>query len=153
MYRVRLATDIARRAAATLVLMLAVPLAGCGSTQVMTDGMATWRGAGVEQVIGQWGYPDEDKTVAGHHLLVWHRNSSFYAPRYDNSTVWVNGRFVDVTATVWDRIPTSCTRILEIDRANRVIAWEWKGNDCCTSLGSGWCARLARPGVPLPARQ
>lgn len=140
-------------AAAVVCAVTGALLAGCGSTEAMDHAMATWKGAPLEEVVDRWGYPDEDKVVAGHRLIVWHRESTRYRPTTEFTTGYVRGAPVPVTVRYWERVRSSCSRMVEIDRAERVIGWQWKGDDCCMSLSSGWCANLARPGVKLPARQ
>jgi len=90
-------------------------LSGCGTKTVMNSIMSSWEGYHIDKVINQWGYPDYEKTVAGHKLLVWEHNKSEF---YTGST---NALY---------KIKEYCTRTFEVDDKNIVISWEWKGNNC-----------------------
>ncbi len=90
-------------------------LSGCGTKTVMNSIMSSWEGCHIDKVIDQWGYPDYEKTVAGHKLFVWEHNKSEF--------------YTGSTNTLY-KIKEYCTRTLEVDDNNIVISWEWKGNDC-----------------------
>lgn len=90
----------------TRITLLSLALAGCASGGAMTGIMSSWRGASLDQAVAQWGYPIEERNVAGKRLVVW-------------------GGAAQSVGTVWQ-----CTRILEVDGANTVVGWQWEGNNC-----------------------
>ena len=71
--------------------------------------MSSWTGSNVNEVIKSWGYPDEEKTIAGKHLYIWTRELT------------VN----NLAVQKWN-----CTRTFEVNPENIVIGWQWEGNNC-----------------------
>ena len=121
-------------AAAVLTTMLG----GCasGAFGVMDGIMSSWAGASTDEVMLQWGYPHEERKIAGKTLLVWQRNVQLTMPatattigtanrigstNYYSGTTTVSGGGVSNWA---------CVRILEISDQNKVISWQWEGNNC-----------------------
>lgn len=120
----------------TLPVFIAA-LTGCasGGFGTMDRVMSSWQGANVDQVIAQWGYPHEERKIAGRTLLVWHRNVQMTMPAVASSSGTVNkigGTAYVNTTTTYSGGGTSswaCTRILEV-KENTVVSWQWEGNNC-----------------------
>jgi hypothetical protein len=119
-------------------LIVAVTLSACvsGGPGVMDRIMVSWMGASADEVMRQWGYPHEERNVAGKKLLVWHRNVQLAMPVTATTTGTANrvgpSTYYSGTTTVsgggvsnW-----SCVRILEVNSENRVVNWQWEGNNC-----------------------
>lgn len=112
-------------------------LTGCasGGFGTMDRIMASWQGASVDQVIAQWGYPHEERRVAGRTLLVWNRDMQLSMPATATTTGTANRigstAYVNTTTTYsgGGTSSWSCTRILEI-RDDKVHSWQWEGNNC-----------------------
>jgi hypothetical protein len=79
--------------------------------KAMEKALDSWIGFPVEKVIQTWGYPDEEKTVAGHKLYVWGKPTTLDAP--------------------------FCSRTLEVDENNVVKSWEYSGGNCPFSWAKG----------------
>lgn len=103
---------------------------------IMDGIMSSWIGASVDDVMRQWGYPHEERNIADKKLLVWHRNVQLVIPAVATTTGTANRigatTFYSGTTTVsgggvsnW-----SCVRVLEVNSANRVVSWQWEGNNC-----------------------
>src|SRR5579884_1996351 len=105
-----------------------VALLGCASAPFMDQVMASWRGASLSDVIAQWGYPDQEQTVGGHHLFRWFTSKQFSTPAVASTTIIGNTAFTDVSGG--GTITGTCTRTLEVDAANTVIGGQWQGNNC-----------------------
>lgn len=92
-----------------------------GVKSTMNKIMDSWNGEHIDSVIDNWGYPSNEKTVAGHNLYIW-----------DNGTALTENKWGTVLLE-----QQSCTRIFEVDKNNTIIKWQWKGVDCpatyCTS--------------------
>ena len=121
-----------------LLLAVSASLTGCasGGFGAMDRIMSSWVGASADEVMGQWGYPHEERSIAGRKLLVWHRNVQLTMPATATTTGTANRvggtTFYSGTTTVsgggvsnW-----SCVRILEVDSSNKVVSGQWEGNNC-----------------------
>jgi hypothetical protein len=118
-------------------LMCASFLFGCsGGAGLMNGIMQSWQGSSVDEVISQWGFPHEEKVIAGRKILVWHRNMQALMPlvatTQGSATVVGNTAFYGGTTTYTGGgvINGSCVRILEVDDNNVVKSWQWEGNNC-----------------------
>ena len=78
--------------------------------------MNSWQGENIDTVIKYWGYPSEEKNIAGHKLLYWYQNQN---PQYIQTS--------NYTGTVTQEY---CTRILEVNKYNIVSSWQYEGNNC-----------------------
>ena len=98
--------------------------------------MSSWKGASLDEVMRQWGYPHEERVIAGKRLYIWNRQTTTALPAIASSTgtstLVGNTVFHSGTTTVagggtsgWN-----CTRILEVNAQNRVVGWQWDGNNC-----------------------
>ena len=102
----------------------------------MTGVMESWRGASVDEVISQWGYPHEEQVIAGRKLLIWHRNAQILMPGVANTygstnVVGNTGIYSGITTfSGGGVISANCVRKLEVDANNRIMSWQWEGNNC-----------------------
>jgi hypothetical protein len=107
-------------------------LAACsGGLGTMDRVMSSWVGASLDEVISQWGFPHQQVNIAGRDLYVWNRDAVLFTPgsstgsaQVIGNTVFWNSNIQPATVSSW-----SCSRILEV-RNNRVVSWEWRGNNC-----------------------
>lgn len=104
-------------------------LAGCsGGAGVMDGIMQSWQGAPLDAVIAQWGYPDQEQNIGGHHIFRWYLTKQYTMPA--TATVNTVGQTSFVSVDGGGTITGNCTRTLEVDQQNTVIRWEWSGNNC-----------------------
>lgn len=68
--------------------------------------MASWVGASLDGAIRQWGFPDDEKTIAGRHIFIW----------------------LDDAGGVGNL--ANCERILQVNSKQVVIATDYKGINC-----------------------
>ena len=56
-----------------LFLLLATTISAFafGVDSTMGTVMDSWKGSHIDKVIDRWGYPTDEKTVAGHKLYIW----------------------------------------------------------------------------------
>lgn len=125
-------------------------LSGCATASVMNGIMSSWEGARLDDVVGQWGYPHEEREFNGRKLYVWHHNKSAYIPPTTTSsgTARPSGS-IDVTSTTTGgyELRGACDRILEVDERGTVVKWQWQGNNCPFSEAFGyknWRRRAAQ---------
>ncbi|MCM1004639.1 MAG: hypothetical protein NC408_09925 [Candidatus Gastranaerophilales bacterium] len=78
--------------------------------------MGSWQGEHIDTVFKYWGYPNDEKTIAGHKLLYWYHNQS---PQY-----------IQTSASTSTVTQSYCTRILEINEHNKVTSWQYERNSC-----------------------
>lgn len=90
-----------------------LPLVANAET-VMSRCMNSWVGYTIDDVINKWGYPTSEKELAGKKLYYWDSHQSY-----------VTGNQYYVTGGEIYFI-----RIFEVDKNNKVIKWEYKGNNC-----------------------
>lgn len=83
--------------------------------------MDSWIGENLETVIEHWGYPTDEKTIAGKKLYYW--TISSYSVTGNQSYVYGG--------------EATCSRILEVDKNNNVIKWQWSGNSCPITYFTG----------------
>jgi hypothetical protein len=83
-----------------------------GVNKTMDCVMSSWMGESLDAVIGQWGYPADEKTIAGRKLYYWHRTMG---GGYYGNTGYGS---------------LACTRILEVDESKTVVRGQWEGNNC-----------------------
>lgn len=78
----------------------------------MEKALESWQGYSIEKVIKCWGYPDEEKVVAGRHLFLYKKTSAY---TYYNEFL--------------DRAETSYMYItFEVDENNIITNWQYKSN-------------------------
>ena len=85
-----------------------------GMKNTMGKVMDSWIGENIDTVINHWGYPSSEKEIAGKKLYYW-LNSSYV----------VSGNLSGVYGG-----EATCNRILEVDKNNTVVKWQWEGNNC-----------------------
>lgn len=138
----------------TVSLGIIALLAGC-ATGTMDRIMTSWQGEHIDRVVERWGYPNAERNFRGKTLYVWNESSTYVLPSYSTTTGTVSRAgpgmaFYSGTTTTMPGGPITgvCERILEVDSAGRVVAWQWEGNNCCAMTVAGRCAAW-----PNPARQ
>jgi len=117
-----------------ILLLLTIFSVSCSSTKTMQGIMSSWVGSDINQVIDQWGFPDEEKVVNERRIFIWHNNKHYYLPQTTTTTGSVNPYTGSFNATTYggggQNIYGNCDRILEVDKNKIVKSWEWKGNNC-----------------------
>ncbi|WP_270728214.1 hypothetical protein [Shimia sp. Alg240-R146] len=74
--------------------------------KLMDSIMQLWVGANLGQAIDQWGFPAEEKIIAGRKLYTWHDDNHGF------------GNLVN------------CKRILQVDANDTVVRTDYSGNNC-----------------------
>ena len=116
----------------TIIGVLLVLLSSCSTTKTMDGIMSSWEGSNINDVVVQWGYPDEEREFEGRKLYIWNHNKSAYIPETTTTTGSVYGNTVQATSTSSGgyAIQGSCQRILEVNEESTVVSWQWSGNNC-----------------------
>jgi len=80
-----------------VLLILGLLIGGCsGAFGFMDQTMNSWKGATLNEVITQWGYPTIQQEIAGRKLYIWDKNSTFTLPSTTTGTANVVGNMYRV---------------------------------------------------------
>lgn len=102
-----------------ILLMAAVFLQACASTDVLSQQMSDWQQQPVEIAIAEWGEPEERMALGDQTILVW-RDRLGAAADYAGA-----GQAV------------ACERQLAIDPGGTITGWRWRGDSCPAILAAG----------------
>ena len=97
----------------SIILFASAANAACMSVECTKNRVfESWKGKNLDELIQVWGYPAKTKTIAGHKLYI------YDAGKY---TVRDSG---------FSRTHEICTKFVEVDKKNNIIAMRWKGARC-----------------------
>ena len=103
-----------------------------GVDSTMTTVIDSWKGCNIDKVIDRWGYPTEEKTIAGHKIFIWKTERTVTTSEHTTTTPHKDkkGRTYYTTTTTGGDIEIYTTeRILEVDENNTVVRGQYGGND------------------------
>ena len=103
-----------------------------GVDSTMTTVIDSWKGYNIDRVIDRWGYPTEERNIAGHKLYVWKTERTVTSSGYTTTKPHTDskGRTYYTTSTSGGGTTVYTTeRILEVDENNIVIKGQYGGND------------------------
>ena len=108
----------------TTVLALVCTSVYAWGKEIMDTVMSSWYGESIDAVINRWGYPTDEKNIAGRKLIIWSEGTEHSVDSWgDTNKDWSWG-----SATVKDE--EVCTRTFEVDEHNKIIRGQWKGESC-----------------------
>ena len=131
----------------SLLLMLLLVKVGAlafGIESTMNTIIDSWKGYSIDSVIERWGYPTEEKTIAGHKLYVWKTERIVTTDEYSTTKAHTDkkGRtYYTTTTSGGDTEIYRSERILEVDDNNIVIRGQYNGNDLpftFVGIGKQW---------------
>ena len=115
-----------------IFLLLLMPLSAFAWESFMDKCIASWIGYPLDSLIKKWGYPDQEKNIAGKKIFTWET--------YDYDTDNTVGGFSIVSTDSKGRETSFtsggqakleyCIKTIEIDDNGTIIDGHWKGNDC-----------------------
>lgn len=108
-------------------ILISLFFLGCASMQYefMEGVLSSWNNSHIDEVVERWGYPDDERKVAGRQIYVWDYRVSYSMPSTYTATSETTG-FVSGGGT----LSGLCRRILEVNEENIVIKWNYSGNNC-----------------------
>ena len=117
------------------IIILGLLLTSCSTSKVMNNVMTSWKGSHISEVIDQWGYPSAQQDIAGRKLYIWVESVSGI------TTGTITGDTISMMGGAW-----TCKRILEVNDEEKVISWQWSGNNCpfgLTGRYKNWPKKLS----------
>ncbi len=114
-------------------------LSGCNLEQ-SEDVVRGQVGKTLDQVIADWGFPTNERMVAGRRLVIWEDVDLSYdnVPQVGlNLPIGDNGS-VSATIPLSDPEELACRRVLQINSAEKVVAGTLEGNNCPYYAPQGW---------------
>lgn len=115
-----------------LMVCLSASVFAFGVDSTMKVVMDSWMGCHIDQVIDRWGYPTEEKTIAGHKLYYWTETRVVENSVDSHTTVTKDKKghkHYDTYTTGGDTTVYTATRIIEVDDKGIVIKGQYSGND------------------------
>ena len=115
-----------------IFLLMPVSAQAFGVKKTMKDIMDSWAGESINSVIKCWGYPTNEKTMAGKTLYYWDWSYNIKNPTYTDAQAYTSGNTTNINAMTYGGGTRNvcCNRIIEVDDAGRVTSWQWSGNNC-----------------------
>lgn len=121
----------------TIILLISlfvnINICYASTKSFMEKALNSWIGYEINDVIETWGYPIEEKNIAGRKLYIWQTSKSIYVPQNASSNVTSYGYgYAHVNTNTYGgyTVNAYCNKTLEVDKNNKIIRWEWQGNDC-----------------------
>ena len=114
------------------ILITPIATFAFGIQSTMDTVMNSWMGCHIDRVIDRWGYPTEEKTIAGHKLYIWKTERTVTEDEYTTTKEHTDkkGRTYYTSSTSGGGVEVYTTeRILEVDDNNIVIKGQYSGND------------------------
>ena len=115
-----------------ILLCTALSVFAFGVESTMSVVMDSWKGCHIDSVIDRWGYPTEEKIIAGHKLYIWRTERTVSRDGYTTTTPHTDSKgrtyYTTHTTAASTDVYTS-ERIIEVDDDNIVIRGRWSGND------------------------
>jgi len=114
-----------------ILVLIAALLAGCASIDATIQ--QKYLGRHVDEAIRSYGYPTQERHVAGRKVYSWQVQNSMMVPNYTTSTTTGTvGRYPVYGTTQQYGAPTihqmSCQLDLEVDGAEIVSNYSWAGH-------------------------
>jgi hypothetical protein len=121
---------------ALLVAAVSTLVTGCMTWGGFQERLGGLIGEPIDTAIDHWGYPNGERTIAGHHIYVWASNSTgvITLPQTTYGTATAFSKYGTATAygTSTTYVPMAvnygCQIELEVDMENRITRYSYHGN-------------------------
>lgn len=119
-------------------LLLPLILGACDTTSA-TEAVEARVGQSLDEVVEDWGFPTGERTVVGRRLVYWEELEYDYddVPRVGLRLPFGGGE-VEAQIALTDPEELTCTRELQLDADETVVAADLKGNNCPYFVPSDW---------------
>ncbi|MEY9584066.1 hypothetical protein [Sinorhizobium fredii] len=109
-----------------------IVLAGCTTMEDLDAGLRDLKGKPYQVAFAKLGFPDNEKTVAGHKVYVWSTSSSgsYSIPKYNTATSYVNGQAIYTNYQTTENVSYdySCEVEVIVDPSGTIAHIKWEGN-------------------------
>ena len=128
-----------------IVALVVLTVSGCAASAEKGI-IKSWLGSDINEVVSQWGPPQGEREVIGKKYYIWGHSQSFNLPAQTHGTATVIGNSVYYNGTTYGggTVGGTCTRSLEVDENNTVVAGYSQGNNCCVMAVAGYCGSLTK---------
>ena len=114
-----------------IISLLLVSLSAYAWNSFMDKCIESWVGYPLDSVMKKWGYPDQEKTIAGKKLYIWETYETTFNQRGGTTIVTKDKKGREtVFSSGGEPEIEYCKKILEVDEKNIVVNGQWSGNDC-----------------------
>jgi hypothetical protein len=115
-----------------LLIVMSVGLAGCSTKRTMNEIMASWEGAAIEEVMDQWGAPQEVREFKTNNIYVWNHATARTKPKIRIRTLGISSNTGSSRSSTAGGGAThvNCQRLLEVNPQGQVVDGQWNGNGC-----------------------
>ncbi len=114
-----------------IIVLLSVPLSAYSFEFFMDKCIKSWIGYPLDSVIESWGYPKQEKDIAGRKLYVWETYDTSMDYRGGTSIIKTDKKGNETIFTMGGQPEIEyCIKTLEVDKDNNIIKGQWEGNAC-----------------------
>jgi len=115
-----------------LIILLLFSSSAYAWETYMDKCIKSWIGYPLDAMIKQWGYPEEEKSIAGKKLYIWvdyDYDTDANAGGISISSTDKKGRET-VFSIGGEPVVNYCKKTIEVDENNVITNGSWKGNSC-----------------------
>lgn len=121
-----------------IIFLLLISASAYAFETYMDKCVKSWIGYSLDDLIKQWGYPDEEKSIAGKKLYIWVDYD--YDTETNSGGIAISKTDKKGRETVFsmggEAVVDYCKKTIEADENNIIINGSWKGNNCPLLYGA-----------------
>lgn len=126
-----------------LICLLLIPASAYAWETFMDKCIKSWIGYPLNSLIKLWGYPDEEKNIAGKKLYIWIDYD--YDTNINTGGISISTKDKKGRETLFsiggEPVVNYCKKTIEVNENNIITNGSWKGNNCPLLYGG----RLMNP--------
>lgn len=109
-----------------------IALAGCSTTEDLQAGLGELKGKPYQAAFAKLGFPDSEKTIAGHKVYGWstQNSGSYSVPQFNTATSYVNGQAIYTNYQTSKQVSYDyyCTVEVIVDASGIIAHTKFDGN-------------------------
>lgn len=122
-----------------LICLLLIPASAYAWETFMDKCIKSWIGYPLNSLIKLWGYPDEEKNIAGKKLYIWIDYD--YDTNINTGGISISTKDKKGRETLFsiggEPVVNYCKKTIEVNENNIITNGSWKGNNCPLLYGGG----------------